>query len=215
MDQEFADKDVSPQAVMRVPPFIRLMENGHLGGGAQGTVVAAEDLRTGTCVALKRVINPFQSLHSALRVTRELKILDFCDHPNIVKLLYVGVTEDPYCGIVDVLHTTEKLDMTLRQLIDSELLLVRVDCIDYIMVQVARSLQYLAAANIAHRDIKPSNICLTHDLTVKLIDFGLSRKAVLNNDASYIQARNYRAPEVQLGYASPSSPKTCGVLPQC
>lgn len=70
--------------------------------------------------------------------------------------------------------------------------------------QICSALQYLHECDITHRDIKPENILVqSHDpLTVKLSDFGLSKR-ITNNDAylkTFCGTILYCAPEIYPGY---------------
>lgn len=72
--------------------------------------------------------------------------------------------------------------------------------LSYITRQVLVALKFVHALGLVHSDVKPENILLGSysRAKVKLIDFG-SSCYLTDRQSSYIQSRNYRAPEVVLG----------------
>jgi len=64
--------------------FIKL-----IGIGAYGVVVSAYDKITKNKVAIKKIPNAFEDLIDAKRIWREIKILSFLSHDNIVQLVDV------------------------------------------------------------------------------------------------------------------------------
>lgn len=69
------------------PPTISQDPDRPIGYGAFGVVWSVTDPRNGTRVALKKLPNVFQSLVSSKRVFRELKMLCFFKHENILSAL--------------------------------------------------------------------------------------------------------------------------------
>jgi serine/threonine protein kinase len=72
-------------------------------------------------------------------------------------------------------------------------------------VEVICALQYLRENGIIHRDIKPDNILVTADGHLKLTDFGLSHRGMvdrqasdLSQAASFVGTPDYVAPEIIL-----------------
>ena len=63
------------------------------------------------------------------------------------------------------------------------------------LFQLCLSLLYLKENEIIHRDIKPSNIFLLKDDTIKLADFGISKK-VSKEDGMFIGTPVYTSPEI-------------------
>ena len=63
------------------------------------------------------------------------------------------------------------------------------------LFQLCLSLLYLKENEIIHRDIKPSNIFLLKDDTIKLADFGISKK-VSKEDGIFIGTPIYTSPEI-------------------
>jgi len=58
-----------------------------VGSGAYGHVFSAEDKKTRQQVAIKRIHKAFEDVIDAKRVLREIKILKFFDHDNIIELV--------------------------------------------------------------------------------------------------------------------------------
>jgi serine/threonine protein kinase len=86
-----------------------------------------------------------------------------------------------------------------------------------IMYQVARAVRFLhngaAGFKVLHRDIKSANICLTEDLTPKLIDCGLAKfvekKHTTFSKGSIIQTGSTQGPVIgTIGYMCPEYAST-------
>uniref|UniRef100_A0A914UKB2 Protein kinase domain-containing protein n=1 Tax=Plectus sambesii TaxID=2011161 RepID=A0A914UKB2_9BILA len=69
-------------------------------------------------------------------------------------------------------------------------------------LQIARAMQFLAAMNVLHRDIAVRNVLLKLDYTLKVADFGLSRKLKENDEAYYILSKEAVLP---IRYIAPES----------
>jgi len=127
-----------------------------IGEGGMGAVYKARDTRLGRWVALKK-------LHGSAvqRFEREARAIAALTHPNICALYDIG--EDylvmEYVAGTGV-HGPQPVESALR-----------------IASQVAGALAAAHAAGIVHRDVKPSNLILTADGLVKVLDFGLAKRA--------------------------------------
>uniref|UniRef100_A0A914URL9 Protein kinase domain-containing protein n=1 Tax=Plectus sambesii TaxID=2011161 RepID=A0A914URL9_9BILA len=73
-------------------------------------------------------------------------------------------------------------------------------------LQIARAMQFLAAMNVIHRDIAVRNVLLKSDFTLKVADFGLSRKLKENDDNSYYCGQKGTA--LPIRYIAPESLKS-------
>ncbi|MEK7316906.1 MAG: protein kinase [Candidatus Eisenbacteria bacterium] len=144
---------------------------GFLGRGGMGEVYLAERAGAGYehLVALKLLRPTVAGADAAARFRREQRILARLSHPAIAPLIDSGVTTDgrPYL----VLQYVEGIPITCfadqRRLgIEDRLRL---------FVEVCRVVQYAHARLVIHRDLKPSNILVTADGGVRLLDFGIAK----------------------------------------
>ncbi len=146
-----------------------------LGEGGMGRVYKAHDSRLHRRVALKILSvvassSPELRSEGVARLIREARAAAVLDHPNTVAIhdvgehdgvpyiameLVVGRTLRAFVGVGDVPFETR-----LRWLVD-----------------VARALSAAHKAGIVHRDIKPENVMVRDDGMVKVLDFGVARRA--------------------------------------
>lgn len=123
-----------------------------IGFGAFGVVWAVTDPRDGKRVALKKMPNVFQNLVSAKRVYREVKMLCFFHHENIVSAL--DLLQPPHIDFFQEIYViTELLQSDLHKIIVSNQPLTP-DHVKIFLYQILRGLKYLHSANIIHRDLK-------------------------------------------------------------
>jgi serine/threonine protein kinase len=122
---------------------------------------------------------------------REMRLLQFINHPNIVKL-HDTVYLDSY--IVLVMEFCERGDLFNHLARCGALPPPDVRKFAY---HLLKGLECLHEKGFAHRDIKPENILISSDDSVKLADFGL---AASMSRTSLMKARcgslPYMAPEV-------------------
>jgi serine/threonine protein kinase/TolB-like protein len=151
-----------------VGPYQILREIGH---GGMGTVYLAEraDGQYQKQVAIKLVNPQFGDRHFLRRFLRERQVLAGLEHPNVVRLLDGGATEDglPYL----VLEHVEGVRIDIW--CESHKLPVR-DCIR-LFRNVCAAVEYAHRKDVVHLDIKPGNILVTADGVPKLLDFGVAR----------------------------------------
>lgn len=171
-----------------------------VGYGAFGVVWSVTDPRTGRRVALKKMPNVFQTVVSAKRVFREVKMLCTLKHDNILHT--VDVLQPP---LVDLFHEvyilTELMQSDLHKIISSPQMLTQ-DHVKLFLYQILRGVKYLHSAGIIHRDIKPGNLLVNSNCLLKICDFGLARVAEMNKNRDMTQevvTQYYRAPELLLG----------------
>lgn len=148
--------------------FIKMM-----GGGAYGVVCACLDKEKNKKVAIKMIPNAFEDLVDAKRIYREIKLLKFFDHENIIHLEAVLRPDNPKT-YTDIYIVTDLMETDLHRVIYSKQKLTD-EHIQYFVFQILRAIHYIHSANVIHRDLKPSNILLNKQCDVKICDLGLCR----------------------------------------
>jgi serine/threonine protein kinase/tetratricopeptide (TPR) repeat protein len=168
---------------------------GH-GGMAMVYLGERDDDNFRKSVAIKMVMPGPNSEEIYRRFRNERQALAAIDHPNIVKLLDGGSTEEglPYLVMdyVDGVPIDQYCDVH-RLSIKGRLQLFRTVC---------SAVQYAHEQLIIHRDLKPGNILITKGGVPRLLDFGIAK--LLNPEffqTALITQTNWRpmTPE----YASP------------
>ena len=103
------------------------------------------------------------------RFLQEYETIADLDHPNIVRIYDLGVSDShahiamEYLAGGDLRH---RIDEGIREM----------DAISYLR-QIASALSAVHASGVLHRDLKPGNIMLRADDSIALIDFGLAKRA--------------------------------------
>jgi hypothetical protein len=147
-----------------------------LGAGGMGVVYRARDTRLGRDVALKVLPETVRSSPERLRrFEQEARTTGALNHPNVLAVYDVGTHEGaPYL-------VTELLEgATLRaRLRDGPVPPRR--ALDW-AGQVARGLAAAHEKGLVHRDLKPENLFVTRDGRVKILDFGLAKASVADDD---------------------------------
>jgi mitogen-activated protein kinase 1/3 len=144
-----------------------------IGLGAYGVVVSCLDKKSNTKVAIKKVPNAFEDLIDAKRILREIKLLKFFDHENIISLLDVPKPESRK-GFNDIYIISDLMETDLHRVIYSKQELTD-EHIQYFIYQILRATLYMHSSNVVHRDLKPSNILANKNCDLKICDLGLGR----------------------------------------
>lgn len=89
-----------------------------IGHGAYGVVSSAYDHESKIKVAIKKVPKAFEDLIDAKRIVREIKLLKFFDHENIIKM--IDVQKPPArTGFDDIYIITELMETDMHRVIYS------------------------------------------------------------------------------------------------
>ncbi len=158
---------IPPETVKNVIGNYRIIKK--IGEGGMGAVYLAERADLKQKVALKIIRHGADSDVILRRFRREQEILAALEHPNIARLLDVGVAEDnvPFLAMEYV----EGVDLTAfanggNLSVAEKLNLFR---------KVCEAVSYAHSRLVVHRDLKPSNIIVNSKGEPKLLDFGISK----------------------------------------
>mgnify|MGYP000983889267 CR=1 FL=1 len=173
-----------------------------VGDGTYGTVIKANNIKTGEIVAIKKMKKKFYTWEECMSL-REIKSLRKLNHPNIVKLKEVIKVNDELYFVFEYMDQNlyqlyQQLREQSKQFPESQ--------IRSIIHQTASGLAYMHKHGFFHRDLKPENLLIHKDI-VKIADFGLAREIRSRPPyTDYISTRWYRAPEILLKSTSYNSP---------
>lgn len=142
-----------------------------LGKGGMGEVYRARDTRLGRDVAIKVLPDEFsRDAERVSRFEREARLLASLNHPNIAAIY----------GLEN-----EGLRLLVLELVEGETLAERlsggaipVGEARQLALQLAEALEAAHDKGIVHRDLKPANIKVTPEGRVKVLDFGLAKAFV-------------------------------------
>jgi serine/threonine protein kinase len=142
---------------------------GFLAAGMMGQVYRARDTKLGRDVALKILPDAFASdpdRHA--RFKREAHLLASLNHSNIA-MIYGFVEERSITAIV--------LELVEGETLQERIARGKIPIHETLRIakEIAEALEAAHEQGIIHRDLKPSNIKLTHDGSVKVLDFGLAK----------------------------------------
>eukprot|EP00729_Bicosta_minor_P009772 gene9772-27293_t len=131
----------------------------------------------------------------AKQLYREVKLLRFMTHPNIIAMrdIYISRTAD---GGEDVYIVMQKMGADLKRIVQVQVL-SDAHC-QHITYQIVKAIAYVQSAGIMHRDLKPENIAMNENMELRVLDFGMARgvNQTGSGHTGYVVTRHYRAPEV-------------------
>jgi eukaryotic-like serine/threonine-protein kinase len=138
-----------------------------LGTGGMGWLYVGIDQKTGEKTAVKVISRQIDNDYLT-RFKLEARAGLLLNHPNIVRTIKLGETED-------VLYVAMELveGITMQELIARQGSIAWPQACSFIL-QAAAGLQHAHEKGMVHRDIKPGNLLVKKDGTVKVLDFGLA-----------------------------------------
>lgn len=139
-----------------------------LGEGGGGRVYLAERTDVGGRAALKILRGRFASAESRRRFQAEQMILARLDHPNIARLLQVGITDDGTPWLAMEYVEGEAFSAAMAKLP----IPARVRTI----IKLLGAVDYAHRQLVVHRDLKPGNILIDAGGEPRLLDFGIAKR---------------------------------------
>jgi eukaryotic-like serine/threonine-protein kinase len=139
-----------------------------VGAGGMGVVYAAFDPRLDRKVALKLLWDDDDAARAELE--REARLAARLQHPNVIAIYDVGAVDEriylamEYVDGVTLADWMSGAARPIREILG-------------MFLQAARGLAAAHGAGLVHRDFKPSNVLVGNDGRVRVLDFGLARKA--------------------------------------
>lgn len=178
-----------------------------LGKGAFGKVVQAFHIPSKEHRAIKIINTRHLNKEDKTKIFQEIKILSKLDHPNIIKIYEYFISSRNIYIVMELLNGGELFDKITSSEKFSEIEAANT------MKEILSAVKFCHDKKIVHRDLKPENILL-EDQTIKIIDFGTSRK--FETDKLMTNSHGtpyYIAPEVLLGkYNEKCDIWSCGVI---
>lgn len=177
-DGEESDEELMEHLVADSWENLKYMKGAMIGQGSFGTVYLALHAITGELMALKQVEMPSNSnthldakknnMVEALK--REIGLLRELKHPNIVQYLGSNSDESHLNIFLEYVAGGSVATMLVNYGSLGEAL------ISNFVRQILTGLAYLHSKDIIHRDIKGANILVDNHGSVKISDFGISKR---------------------------------------
>jgi serine/threonine protein kinase/Tol biopolymer transport system component len=146
--------------------------SSEIGKGGMGEVYQAKDTKLGRDVAIKVLPEEFAlDKDRVSRFQREAKLLASLNHPNIAAIYGLEESEGIHFLVMELIEGD-----TLKDRIKSGP--IPVEEALKLALQMAEGLEAAHEKGVIHRDLKPANIKVTPDGKVKILDFGLAKAYV-------------------------------------
>jgi tetratricopeptide (TPR) repeat protein/predicted Ser/Thr protein kinase len=179
----------------------RFVISERLGAGGMGQVYGAEDTTLKRFVAIKRMSPRARSTKAdRKRLLKEAQRASALNHPNLGSIFDVVEHAGELWVVMEYIEG-ETLRHRLKQPISTDEFFA-------IAAQCCEGLQAAHEKGIIHGDIKPENIMLTPGNRVKILDFGVARRAWSSSPSADTKSMEtmtpaggtpaYMAPEVLL-----------------
>jgi len=165
--------------------------------GVYGVVHRCIDRETRELVALKKIKLYKTQSGFPLSSLREIGILLDLDHPNIVKVREVVVSETT----ADVFMVMEYAHNCMQNLIIQQRAEFTTEQVKTLMKDLLTGVAFMHKKWYLHRDLKTANLLYTNDGFLKICDYGMARQygRPLAPYTNLVVTPWYRAPELLLG----------------
>ncbi len=167
-----------------------------------GEVYRARDTKLGRVIALKILPKELASSPEALRrFEQEARAASALNHPNIVTIYDICVTEDMAWIAMELIDGMDLRTIGVRDPLTLKAAL-------RVAVKLADGLAAAHDQGIVHRDLKPDNVMITTEGFVKILDFGLAKQIrAIKSDDTTIPHTSPGAVFGTVGYMSPEQTK--------
>lgn len=193
LDEEDDDNHPEQIGAYRI---LRLLGRGGMGAVYMGER-ASDDFEH--VVAIKRIKPGLLSETLKERFLRERQILAQLNHRHIARLYDGGETDDgapyivmEYINGISLSEWLEKKTPNLKSRLD-------------LFMQICDAVEFAHQNLIIHRDLTPSNVLVSEGEQVKLIDFGIARPQIDDDDGSNLST--FTGMSLTPGFAAPERSK--------
>jgi TolB-like protein/Flp pilus assembly protein TadD len=178
-----------------------------LGSGGMGEVYRARDSKLQREVAVKVLPATLAQDPDALaRFEREALAVAALSHPNILAIFDFGTQDGTAYAVTELLEGE-----TLRGKLDGGSI-PQSQALDWAH-QIAKGLSAAHGKGVVHRDLKPENVFVTKDGHVKILDFGLAKRAEQPSEQTNAPTSGHTAPGMVMGTVGYMSPEQVRGLP--
>ena len=183
-----------PASALVLPPMLggRFVPLRHHARGGLGDVYVARDEELGREVALKTLqVRHADEPRTRARFVREAEITGHLEHPGIVPVYGLGRSPEgrPYYAMQFI--QGESLDRAIIKFHAAdgpdrdpgERALARLHLLGCFLA-TCNAVDFAHSRGIVHRDLKPSNIMLGHHGETLVVDWGLAKRVLTEDDCS-------------------------------
>lgn len=171
--KDVSDSNLTPELLKAAEPTIHYVNPKKLfrkaeftGKGGFGRVFYAKSsLDKGEKVAVKKM--PHTTPKEKRMNLDEIAVLNFCNHPNIVKYYRSYIFDNEASIIMEYMEGGSLSEAAKRFDFDES-------HIAFIAREICQGISYLHENKLVHRDLKSGNVMLSIKGDIKIIDFGLA-----------------------------------------
>ena len=177
LEKEHVDDPVAHPQIKK--SFSERYELGDvLGEGGVGRVISALDKNVGRQVAIKFIKADRVSPIALRYFLKEAKITGQLQHPHIVPLYELGMTEENEIYYVMKLVEGLTLDEILERIREGDQEVIQRYTLPYLLRiyhRICEAVAYAHARGVVHLDLKPDNVLVGFYGDVQVTDWGLAR----------------------------------------
>lgn len=174
-----SEKKYYESAIQREKPQSKYKFQGKLISGGMGAILEVIEQDLHRLVAMKVIKPSFKKEeHAIMEFIREAKITAMLEHPNIIPVHELGLSQETGLYFTMKLMKGEPLNLILKEIKKENptyLEKFNIYALLNIFRKICDAVDFAHSRNIIHRDIKPHNVIVGHYGEVLLMDWGLAR----------------------------------------